>query len=191
MMKVFSHCPNLKMWQFSNESRTTNSTHSCLDYVVRVYYTLQYLISIRVWGIASSSVGYCIVYLIRVRHNLQIDRRNNLTLSLFYIESYFEVGWSSLLAMKVYDPNCEIVNRLRYQEFPINNEEDMKSLQSTIIRIGRDVLSDYVTEKSSTLSDDDYQLTMEKTVNAVTDVLIDKGCYMNIADEEIQSKLEL
>ena len=28
-----------------------------------------------------SSVGYCIVYLIRVRHNLQIDRRNSLTLS--------------------------------------------------------------------------------------------------------------
>ena len=34
-----------------------------------------------------SSVGYCIVYLIRVRHNLQIDRRNNLTLSLFYMDS--------------------------------------------------------------------------------------------------------
>ena len=34
-----------------------------------------------------SSVGYCIVYLIRVSHNLLLDRRNNLTLSLFYIDS--------------------------------------------------------------------------------------------------------
>ena len=39
-----------------------------------------------------SSVGYCIVYLIRVRHNLQIDRRNNLTLSLFYIDSTMGLG---------------------------------------------------------------------------------------------------
>ena len=53
ILKVFSHCPNLKMWQFSKESRTTNSTHSCLDYAVRVSCTLRYLISIRVWGIAS------------------------------------------------------------------------------------------------------------------------------------------
>ena len=34
-----------------------------------------------------SSVGYCIVYLIRVSHNLLLDKRNNLTLSLFYIDS--------------------------------------------------------------------------------------------------------
>ena len=93
--------------------------------------------------------------------------------------------------MKVYDPKFEILNRLRNQEFPINSEEDLKSLQSTIIRIGGDVLSDYVTEKSSTLSDADYQFALNNTVNAITDVLIDKGCYMNIADEEIQSKLEL
>ena len=38
-----------------------------------------------------SSVGYCIVYLIRVRHNLQIDRRNNLTLS-FCANPSFGVG---------------------------------------------------------------------------------------------------
>ena len=31
----------------------TNSTHSCLDYAVRGFCTLRYLISIRVWGIAS------------------------------------------------------------------------------------------------------------------------------------------
>ena len=35
------------------KTRTTNSTHSCLDYAVRVSCTQQYLISIRVWGIAS------------------------------------------------------------------------------------------------------------------------------------------
>ena len=101
------------------------------------------------------------------------------------------VGWIGLSAMKVYDPKFEILNRLRNHEFPINSEEDLKSLQSTIIRIGGDVLSDYVTEKSSTLSDADYQFALNNTVNAITDVLIDKGCYMNIADEEIQSKLEL
>ena len=39
ILKVFSHCPNLKMWQFSKESRTTNSTHSCLDYGSRCVYT--------------------------------------------------------------------------------------------------------------------------------------------------------
>ena len=41
-----------------------------------------------------SSVGYCIVYLIRVRHNLQIDRRNNLTLS-FCTNPSFEVDDTS------------------------------------------------------------------------------------------------
>ena len=44
-----------------------------------------------------SSVGYCIVYLIRVRHNLQIDRRNNLTLSLFYIDSAMGLGGDGVL----------------------------------------------------------------------------------------------
>ena len=39
-----------------------------------------------------SSVGYCIVYLIRVSHNLLLDRRNNLTLSLFYIDSATGLG---------------------------------------------------------------------------------------------------
>ena len=34
-----------------NESRTTNSTHSCLDYGMGFLYP--YPISIRVWGIAS------------------------------------------------------------------------------------------------------------------------------------------
>ena len=51
MLKVFSHCPNLKMWQFSNESRTTNSTHSCLDNGMG--FLCPYPISTRVWGIAS------------------------------------------------------------------------------------------------------------------------------------------
>ena len=42
-----------------------------------------------------SSVGYCIVYLIRVSHNLQIDRRNNLTLS-FCTNPSFEVGGTTI-----------------------------------------------------------------------------------------------
>ena len=45
-----------------------------------------------------SSVGYCIVYLIRVRHNLQIDRRNNLTLSLFYMDSATGLGGKTYLS---------------------------------------------------------------------------------------------
>ena len=52
MLKVFSHCPMWKMWQFS-KTRTTNGTHSCIDYAARDFYTLRYPISIRVWGIAS------------------------------------------------------------------------------------------------------------------------------------------
>ena len=45
-----------------------------------------------------SSVGYCIVYLIRVRHNLQIGRRNNLTLSLFYMDSATGLGGKTYLS---------------------------------------------------------------------------------------------
>ena len=41
-----------------------------------------------------SSVGYCIVYLIRVSHNLLLDIRNNLTLS-FCINPSFGVGGTS------------------------------------------------------------------------------------------------
>ena len=37
----------------SKSQGQTNSTHSCLDYAVRGFYALRYLISIRVWGIAS------------------------------------------------------------------------------------------------------------------------------------------
>ena len=56
-----------------------------------------------------SSVGYCIVYLIRVRHNLQIDRRNNLTLS-FYTDPSFEVGGITLLKM---EPNISKDEQLK------------------------------------------------------------------------------
>ena len=56
MLKVFSHCPMWKMWKFSITTGQTNSTHSCLDYAVRDSCTLRYLISIRVWGIASFTV---------------------------------------------------------------------------------------------------------------------------------------
>lgn len=67
---MFSHCPEWKMWQFSTESGTTNSTHFLLAYgkgTIPCVCT-PYL----------SSVGYCIVYLIRVRHNLPFDKRNRL-----------------------------------------------------------------------------------------------------------------
>ena len=64
-------------------------------------------------------------------------------------------------------------------------------MQATIIRIGRDVLSDYKSEQSKSLSEEDYTTALKNTVNAVANILIDKGCYMDIADDEIQSKIEL
>ena len=54
MLKVFSHCPNLKMWKFSITTGQTNSTHSCLYNGMGFLYP--YPISIRVWGIASFTV---------------------------------------------------------------------------------------------------------------------------------------
>ena len=67
------------------KTRTTNSTHSCLDYVGKgiLYPAIPHI---------YSSVGYCIVYSSWVRHNLQLDKRNNSTLSLFYIASILELG---------------------------------------------------------------------------------------------------
>ena len=56
---------------------TTNSTHSCLDYVVRVCYTLH----------ASYLFECGVLYrlsLLRSFHNLQLDKRNDSTLSRFY-----------------------------------------------------------------------------------------------------------
>lgn len=93
--------------------------------------------------------------------------------------------------MKVYDPEFEIRNRLINQTFPIKNENDLRDMQATIIRIGRDVLSDYKSEQSKSLSEEDYTTALKNTVNAVANILIDKGCYMDIADDEIQSKIEL
>ena len=46
-----------------------------------------------------SSVGYCIVYLIRVSHNLQIDKRNNSTLS-FYMNPSLGVDGTTLSKME-------------------------------------------------------------------------------------------
>ena len=93
--------------------------------------------------------------------------------------------------MKAYDPEFEIRNRLINQTFPIKNENDLRDMQATIIRIGRDVLSDYKSEQSKSLSEEDYTTALKNTVNAVANILIDKGCYMDIADDEIQSKIEL
>lgn len=51
------------------EERTTNSTHSLFSYASSTICTcIPYY----------SSVGYCIVYSLQVRHNLQLDRRNQL-----------------------------------------------------------------------------------------------------------------
>ena len=92
--------------------------------------------------------------------------------------------------MKGYDPEFEIRNRLINQTFPIKNENDLRDMQATIIRIGRDVLSDYKTEHSKSLSEENYTTALKNTVNAVADILIDEGCYLNIADDKIQSKIE-
>ena len=77
-----------------NESRTTNSTHSCLDYVDK---GLLYPVIPHIY----SSVGYCIVYLIRVSHNLLHNRRNNLTLS-FCTNPSLEVGGTTITGMSKY-----------------------------------------------------------------------------------------
>ena len=49
-----------------------------------------------------SSVGYCIVYLIRVSHNLQIDKRNNSTLSFYKLIICFGVGQEGKVMDKAY-----------------------------------------------------------------------------------------
>lgn len=92
--------------------------------------------------------------------------------------------------MKVYDPEFEIRNRLVNQTSPIKNENDLRDLQATIIRIGRDVLSDYKTEQSKSLSEENYNTALKNTVNAVANILIDKGCYLDIQDSEIQKRIE-
>ncbi len=68
-MEAFSYSPNLKMWQFSANQGQRTALISCLDYGRNVF-------SVSVSHVYSG-VGYCIVYLIRVRHNLQIDRRKS------------------------------------------------------------------------------------------------------------------
>lgn len=70
ILKVFSHCPNLKMWQFSTNQGQRTALISCLDYGRNAF-----CVSI---PHIYPSVGYCVVYLIRVCHNLQIDKRNQL-----------------------------------------------------------------------------------------------------------------
>ena len=92
--------------------------------------------------------------------------------------------------MKVYDPEFEIRNRLINQTFPIINENDLRDMQATIIRICRDVLSDYKSEQSKSLSEEDYTTALKNTVNAVENILIDKGCYLDIQDSEIQKRIE-
>ena len=52
LIKCFRTVLCRKCGSFQNVG-TTNSTHSCLDYAVRDFHTLRYLISTRVWGIAS------------------------------------------------------------------------------------------------------------------------------------------
>ena len=63
-------------------------------------------------------------------------------------------------------------------------------MQATIIRICRDVLSDYKSEQSKSLSEEDYTTALKNTVNAVENILIDKGCYLDIQDSEIQKRIE-
>lgn len=58
------------MWQFSTKRGLADSTLSCSDYEDCTFCAHTPYI--------CSSVGYCIVYSLRVRHNLQLDRRNRL-----------------------------------------------------------------------------------------------------------------
>ena len=62
-----------------------------------------------------SSVGYCIVYLIRVRHNLLLDRRNNLTLS-FCTNPSFEVGGDEIFINQL---NINIMKKILLFMLPL------------------------------------------------------------------------
>ena len=53
ILKVFSHCPYMKMWKFSKEKGWTNSTHLLFRIWQRTRSVSLYSISIQVWGIAS------------------------------------------------------------------------------------------------------------------------------------------
>ena len=53
ILKVFSHCPYMKMWKFSKEKGWTNSTHFLFRLWHRARSVFLYSISIQVWGIAS------------------------------------------------------------------------------------------------------------------------------------------
>lgn len=67
----------MEMWQFSTNRGQRTALISCVD-IFRASSLSGLFISIQVWG-------KCIVYLIRVRHNLHSINEIGSTLSLFYI----------------------------------------------------------------------------------------------------------
>ena len=69
--------PYMKMWQFSTNQGQRTALISCLDYGRNAF-------CVSVPHIYSS-VGYCVVYLIRVCHNLHVDKRNQLHTFLFVV----------------------------------------------------------------------------------------------------------
>lgn len=90
-MKVFSHCPLLKMWKFSL-TMGRYEEHSFLSRLWRCIFIMQVPHIWRVWGIASLS-------LLGSFHNLLVDKRIVLTLSISYPINY-EDRWGLMLCLE-------------------------------------------------------------------------------------------
>ena len=71
ILKVFSHCPYMKMWKFSKEKGWTNSTH----FLFRLWQE-------RVLRVHTPYLFKCGVlrrlFSLRSFHNLHVDKRNQL-----------------------------------------------------------------------------------------------------------------
>lgn len=74
ILKVFSHCPYVKMWKFSEVKDGRTALIPCI-YATGVPTPIVY--HTQVWGIVS-------FILLRVFHNLHIDKRKTTPHFLFY-----------------------------------------------------------------------------------------------------------
>ena len=124
--KVFSPGPNLKMWQFSVAK--DNEQHSFLVSIwqgVFLCACIPYL----------SGVGYCIVYLIRVRHNLPFDKRNRLH-AFFFVNRLIGACQQEI---RLYDRRSLEVSKLR--KFRANRWHDAADVVTGLVEreiAGRD-----------------------------------------------------
>lgn len=81
ILKVFSHCPYVKMWKFSEVKDGRTALIPCI-YAIGVPTPIVY--HTQVWGIVS-------FILLRVFHNLHIDKRKTTPHFLFIITAHLEL----------------------------------------------------------------------------------------------------